>query len=99
MRLQTNNATNDFSRQRWNVPLLGPRDGVNLVFQTPEPFLVATYLPFCVYRNGVRLESGTENDYNVSESGGPGTGYDTVTLLAFPPHITEKLTADYATAI
>jgi hypothetical protein len=74
---------------------VGPRDGINLVFTTPDYFFVSTYVSCSVYRNGVRLESGTDNDYTIAESGGPGTGYDTVILKAFPPLPPEKLTIDY----
>lgn len=96
MRLQTASTSGDLIvRQRWNIALLGPRDGVNLTFTTPEPFLTAAYFPFLVYRNGIRLELGFGNDYTIGESGGPGTGYDTVILQAYPPRLTEKVTADY----
>lgn len=47
-----------------------------------------------LYFNGQRLESGAGNDFTVSESGGVGTGFDTVTLL-FLPNIGSKFVADY----
>jgi len=37
---------------------------------------------------------GASNDYTVSESGGVGTGFDTVTFT-FAPKVGDRLTADY----
>lgn len=75
-------------RQR---PLAGVKDNVNLVFTTPELFIAETEK---VYRNGVSLERG--GDYSISESGGVGTGYDTITLTAGSGLLAwEKLAADY----
>lgn len=85
-------------RYRWNIPLLGDKNGANLVYHTPEPFLQTQATAIRVQRNGVRLELGVDADYVISESGGPGTGWDTVTLNAFPPRDWEKLTADYVAA-
>lgn len=76
--------------------LLGTKDGVNLVFVSPSDFLEETIQ---LYLNGVRLCRGVGGDYNVSESGGAGTGFDTVTLDAsLAPLSGENLFADYIEA-
>jgi hypothetical protein len=79
---------------RWNIDLVGAKDGVNTVFTTPEEFLQAGNIVIRLYLNGDRLRLGALNDYTVSESGGPGTGFDTVTL-AIPLITKDQLTADY----
>ncbi len=84
------NATAQWRSQVALVPTGNP-----LVFTTPEPFLhVPPGASIALYYNGQRLESGLGNDFTVSESGGPATGYDTVTLL-FSPHVGDKFRADY----
>jgi hypothetical protein len=86
----------DFSalKTREGVPLLGIKNGVNVTFTTPEPFVQSPNLNIKVYLNGQRLWNGSGNDYVVAESGGPGTGYDTV-VLAVPPKGFENLIADF----
>jgi hypothetical protein len=73
---------------------LGPKNGVNLVFQTAHKFEPASIK---VFWNGVRLHSGIGSDFVVSESGGVGTGYDTVTFAApeMAPLPGESVLADY----
>lgn len=85
------------SRFKVEVPLLGTKDHVNLLFTTPDKFLPTT---LCVYFNGMRMKKGIGNDYVVSESGGPGSGYDTITLLdaGLAPYLVEQLFADYIQA-
>lgn len=63
----------------------------NLV-ATVDPKIFNTLLPFrhggvdteVVLYNGQRLKEGSGHDYVVSESGGIGTGYDTITLEFIP---------------
>jgi len=59
----------------------GPIDGVNMAFTTPSYFSESSLR---VYLNGQRLRKGASADYVVSESGGFGSGFDTITL-AIPP--------------
>lgn len=80
---------------KFQVDLLGPKNDLNLIFSTPDFFLETT---FRLYRNGVRQESGAGCDYVVSESGGAGTGFDTVTFFDRPPIVDENLFADYRVA-
>jgi hypothetical protein len=64
-------------RHKKRVPLAGDRDNVNLTFSAPEIFLAGTEE---VFRNGVLLDEGVDEDYTLGESAGPGTGYDTIIL-------------------
>lgn len=83
------------SRYKVEIPLLGPKNHANLAFTTPDKFLPTT---IAVYLNGIRIKRGVGEDYVVSESGGPGSGYDTITLLGPAPRSTEQLFADYIQA-
>jgi len=65
------------------------------VFTTPEKFVhVIDGASIALFCNGQRLESGIGNDFTVSEGGGPGSGFDTVTLL-FVSEPSDKFRADY----
>lgn len=59
----------------------GPINGSNKVFTTAAKFLEESMR---VYLNGQRLVAGISKDYVVSESGGSGTGFDTITLAIAP---------------
>lgn len=91
-------GTIDITDFRWNIDLIGARNGANVTYTTPEDFIQAsgTYpnVVIRVYWNGVRLRLGASNDYTVSESGGAGTGYDTI-VMAVAPKADDQLTADY----
>jgi hypothetical protein len=76
------------------VSLLGSVDGVNTVFTTPDKFTHDGVSDEMVYLRGLRLRSGAGNDYTVSESGGAGTGYDTITF-ASAPRSGDNLFIDY----
>ena len=78
----------------WEEELSGIKNSSNLVFTTANKFVLGTLR---VYFNGQRLHSGIENDYAVSESGGVGTGYDTVTFTSpeLAPKPGESVLADY----
>ena len=81
-------------RFRWGIDLLGPKDGTNTTFQTPEPFVQQGTVVIQVYWNGQRLRLGATNDYTVAESGGVGTGFDTI-IVARAPRSYDVLMADY----
>jgi hypothetical protein len=73
--------------------LTGLLNNSNVVFKIPNGyFLYSGNQIISVYRNGVRLAIG--KDYSISESGGPGTGYDTI-ILSYPPFPTDSIAADY----
>ena len=90
---------------RKHTALSGLQDGINRTFLTPDKFvhLSATSETVAVYHNGRRLvqTAGSNPDFGdffVSESGAPGTGYDTVNLLTFSPTTNSVLRADYLAA-
>ncbi len=86
------------SRFRAAQGLVGPKDGTNEVFTTPGLEAFVHNLPFLdisVYYNGIRL--ALLDDYMVAESGGPGTGYDTI-IMNVPPLYNDHLFADYVLA-
>ena len=82
-------------RYRTGISLIGPKDGSNQAFHTPghEKFTHnLPYLTMHVYFNGVRQL--LLDDYVLVESGGPGTGYDTV-LLDRVVRFDDVIFADY----
>jgi hypothetical protein len=75
--------------------LVGTKDGFNKTFYTPGMEKYVHNLPYVtiqVYYNGQRLI--LLDDYIVVESGGLGTGYDSI-ILDVAPLIWEKVSADY----
>lgn len=73
--------------------LIGSVDGVNTSFSPGESFVHdPPRQTLALFYNGQRLFPG--DDYLVSESGGPGSGFDTVQTL-FAPRAGDKLWADY----
>jgi hypothetical protein len=92
---------------RTGVPLVGLKNGANRIFQTTPDYFVhdptGTGRDIEVWHNGRRLiltavPDPSQGDFIVSESGGVGTGFDTVTLLTFAPVGKSTLVADYALA-
>ena len=81
----------------WRIgdTLVGVQNGSNTVFTTSTDFvhLQAQPLSISVYLGGARLTEGCE--YSVSESGGAGTGYDTVTFTAFAPDAKDIIRVTY----
>lgn len=85
-------------RYRTGIALVGAKTGANYVFTTPGNEKFTHNLPFLtihVYYNGVRQT--LIDDYMILESGGPGTGYDTV-IMSVPPRSWDHLLADYIIA-
>ena len=83
------------ARFRTGSGLVGTQNGSNVVFTVPGGDKFTHNLPFLtiqVYRNGQRYK--LIEDYTISESGGAGTGYDTVTFEV-PPLPDDNLLADY----
>jgi len=82
------------AEQSFSIEPSGIVDGSNPVHTTPEAFDVATIR---VYRNGQRQTLG--DDFTASESGGVGTGYDTITFAAAcTPKTGETIRVDYVRA-
>lgn len=87
------------------IDLVGAIDGSNRVFTVPTPDKFVHSVggqTIAVYHNGRRLllsptGSPANGEFAVSESGGLGTGFDTVTLLTFIPLAgRSKLSSDYS---
>lgn len=80
-------------RNKKRQPLAGDKDGVNLTYTSPDVFLPGTEE---IFRNGVLLDEGADNDYTLDESAGPGTGYDTIIMAPGTGLLDwEKLLANY----
>jgi len=82
-------------RFRTGQQLTGPKDGLNVSYTVPVGDKFTQNLPFFgiqVYYNGVRLT--LLDDYSVSESGGMGSGYDTV-VFEVAPRFNDHLLVDY----
>ena len=80
------------NKMKYGIGLLGVKDGVNVVFDTPDHFIPHT---ICLFLNGQRL---TQNeDYVGSYSGGGTTYYDRITILSaeYAPQPGDLLVADY----
>lgn len=80
------------------IHLIGTKDSVNRIFTVPAPdkFLNGIYdnneFRILIKHNGRDLVE--TKDYFVAESGGPGTGFDTI-ILCFAPRDVSVLVADY----
>jgi hypothetical protein len=75
-----------------DVPVLGTKNSSNLVFTVPDIFIYNTDYKLTLYLNGVR-QNIIEN-YLIAESGGPGSGYDTVVFIN-PPRAKDVVVVDY----
>jgi hypothetical protein len=98
----TTTAILNFSFKQ-NVPLTGVKNGSNRVFTVPPPDkfingpLGLNEFRILVRHNGKGLLPGI--DYTMSESGGIGTGLDTITIITFKPVADSTLVADYVVKI
>lgn len=83
---------------REKIPLIGMRNASNRTFYTPDKFINGSYLGnvfhLTIEHNGKELYENI--DYSIAESGGPGTGYDTINLISFTPVAHSLLYATYA---
>jgi len=79
------------------IPLIGMRDGINRTFYIPDKFINGLYygnlFNITILHNGKELSENC--DFTISESGGPGTGYDTINLISFTPNKHSSLVATY----
>jgi hypothetical protein len=82
-----------------NVPMIGIINGINRIFSIPIPdkFINGSFhgniFKIQVFHNGRELDETI--DYIVSESGGVGTGYDTIILISFSPRANSKMYCNY----
>jgi len=83
------------------VELIGIKDKSNRVFTVPDIFINGTFgansFHILIRHNGRDLVEGT--DYLLVESGGSGTGFDTIVLTSFAPKPRSVLVADYVVEI
>lgn len=83
------------------IPLIGLKDGINRTFYTPEKFINGIYsgnsFHIDVVHNGRSWFQGI--DYKVLESGGSGTGYDTIQVISQVPNNHSLLYANYVVPI
>ena len=96
MLLSVSEANSTGSRV-YNEALTGLVNSTNTVFTTVADFIAGSE---AVYFNGVRQTEGVGCDYVRSESGGVGTGYDTITFAEAPrsrlgPRTDDAITIDY----
>jgi hypothetical protein len=94
--LQVSSSNLDVLRKE-DIQLVGTVDNINTVFIIPSgKFLQNSTYKIIVYKNGVKQLY--LDDYFIAESGGPGTGYDTVIFSVAPttvPSPVDVITADY----
>lgn len=81
-----------------DVELIGDVDGTNVIFQIPSGTFIENppLYKIIVYLNGVK--QFYLDDYLIAESGGVGTGYDTIVMIDAPeatPSPPDIITADY----
>lgn len=80
-----------------DVQLLGAVDNFNTLYFIPSgTFIESSNLKIVVYKNGVKQV--LNDDYVVNESGGVGTGYDSVIMTVAPttvPAPIDVITADF----
>lgn len=80
-----------------DIQLVGIVNGINTIYTIPDGIWIQNPpYKIIVYKNGVKQVLG--DDYFISESGGPGTGYNTITFVVPPasnPAPPDYLTADY----
>jgi len=86
---------------REKIPLIGLRNGMNMTFFTPEKFINGSYFGnlfhITIEHNGKELYENI--DYTIGESGGAGTGYDTLNLCSLTPVPHSLLFATYVVKI
>lgn len=79
------------------MSLIGVQDGINTTFTTLDPFIQGTFgnntFKILIRHNGRVLQEGS--DYVVLESGGVGTGYDTVIFKCTVPGVDSEVIVDY----
>ena len=83
--------------EQQDIQLVGIIDNVNTIFTIPSgTWIQSPPYKIIVYKNGVKQVLG--DDYFIAESGGPGTGFNTVVLVVPPTTIPipiDIITADY----
>lgn len=82
-----------------NISLIGLKNGINRYFMTPDKFFVGELegsdFSIRIRHNGKGLDP--DLDFDIQESGGLGSGYDTIFFKSFAPTNFSNLLADYVT--
>lgn len=87
---------------REGVELVGVKNGANRTYTVPAPdkfldgVLEENEFSINVFHNGNRRIKNV--DFIISESGGSGTGFDTVEFISFTPSPKSKIIANYFVA-
>ena len=87
----------DLASRRYNQDVTGAINGTNTTFTVSPYFRHDGIRDEALYLNGQRLKEGSAFDYEAVESGGVGTGYDTIEIC-FPPKTGDVLSIDFTPA-
>jgi hypothetical protein len=92
----TGAASTTLGRKVVGELLSGTKDGVNDIFFTSQKFIQLPGTEFSIVVRWAGRRLYLLDDYLVAESGGLGTGYDSIQLLyPIKPLPKDKITADY----
>ena len=81
-----------------NLAAIGLINGANMVYTLPNSdtaIVESSGVTIETKYNGQDLVNGVGNDVVLSESGGVGTGFDTITFLNFAPKAGDVVTVSY----
>lgn len=91
--------------RKYGIQLIGSRNSLNRIFFIPEYYTHDLFLgeTVVIHHNGRKLRQSptgsiTDGEYMPFESGGLGTGFDSVYFLSFSPNSLSDLEADYLPA-
>lgn len=90
----TTSGSSGLSNRKYGVSFTESPDGVRVTFSITEDYIHTVVGKESVFYNGQRLKEGSGNDYVATESGGVGTGYDSI-VMAIAPHSDAELLIDY----
>jgi hypothetical protein len=91
--LSVDSTSSAFKTPKTDIDLVGEKNRINNIFMIPDVFFLQnTDYRITLYRNGTRQR--LSDDYMVAESGGPGTGYNTI-IFTRAPYEEDSLVADY----
>ena len=86
---------------RQQISLIGIQNSINRIFTTPETFVDGIFdgneFHILIRHNGRDLVLGV--DFTISESGGLGTGFDTIAFISFAPKKRSVIVADYVVEV
>lgn len=88
--------------RKYGISLIGTKNSLNRLFFVPDSYNHDLLLgeTIVIYHNGRKLRQSStgsvlEGEYTPFESGGSGTGFDSIYFLAFSPNSLSNLEADY----